>query len=335
MSAEPIQPTTIQALLDPVPKAYALLAGLQLDLFTALQDGPRRMDELARVVGGDSRRLSALLYFLVEAGLLMVSDGYFANTPEADRYLVRGRPDSFATGVDFWTDLWSAYATIAASIRAGHALAAHDYPAMAPSELARFYRATTRETYLKGEWLARNFDFSTCRSPADVGGGAGGVAVAISERHPQVQATVVDLPSAVPLTEQLIREAGAAGRVQVLAADLRAGPIPGAYDAAVLSHVVQLFPPEEAGMVLRHVAASLAPGGTLFLFGFVIADDRSGPPGAWWFDFAAIGYYELGRSHTETQYRTWLEDAGFGEIEVRWDQPPEAGPTLIVARKRR
>jgi hypothetical protein len=65
VATEEIQPTTINAIQGMVPKAYALLAGMQFDLFTALQDGPLSVDELARTVGGDRRRLSALLYYLV------------------------------------------------------------------------------------------------------------------------------------------------------------------------------------------------------------------------------------------------------------------------------
>src|SRR5262249_29263870 len=108
IATETIQPTTIQNLQGMLHKAYAYLAGAQLDVSTALADGPLTVEEVARAIGCDPRRLSGLLSYLVPAGLLTVADGRFANTPEADRFLVRGRPGCLLGGTALTADIWAA-----------------------------------------------------------------------------------------------------------------------------------------------------------------------------------------------------------------------------------
>lgn len=331
MASDQVQPTTIDAITGAVSKAYALLAGLQLDLFTALRDGPLTARELAPVVGGEPRRLAALLSYLVAAGLLTVSDGRFANTPEADRYLVRGRPGSRTDSTVMTSQIWSAYARTAESIRASHALANHDYATMAPEEVENVYRFIDRDARASGTWLADAFDFATCRTLLDAAGGSGGLAVSLTERYPLLRATVADLPSAVPVTERFLREAGAHERVRALGVDLLEQPPAGTYDAAVLAKCLRLFDPEDARRVVRHVGAAVRPGGTLYVLEVGLEDTRLGPESGLWFDFLSISFYEHGHAHTESEYRAWLEQAGFGEVEVRWGPP---GPDLaVIGRK--
>ena len=82
------RPDTIQALRWGVDAAFAMLAGLQLDVFTPLQGGPLTPAQLAEAIGVGPVRLRLLLYALVAAGLLTEQDGRFANTPEAQHFLV-------------------------------------------------------------------------------------------------------------------------------------------------------------------------------------------------------------------------------------------------------
>ena len=88
------RPDTIQALRWGADAAFAMLAGLQLDIFTPLQGGPLTPMQLAEAIGVGPARLRLLLYALVAAGLLTEQDGRFANTPEAQHFLVQGTPTS-------------------------------------------------------------------------------------------------------------------------------------------------------------------------------------------------------------------------------------------------
>jgi Dimerisation domain len=84
-----------------------MLAGMQLDLFTPLKNGPLLATEIAAVVGVDPQRLEVLLYSLVRAALLTVNSGRFGNAPEADAFLVRGCPGYLGGSHELYSDLWS------------------------------------------------------------------------------------------------------------------------------------------------------------------------------------------------------------------------------------
>ena len=75
-----------------VEPALALLAGMQLGVFTALGEGQLSAKEVATEINCDAGRLSRLLYALAHVGLLEVTDGRFGNGAEAAEVLVAGKP---------------------------------------------------------------------------------------------------------------------------------------------------------------------------------------------------------------------------------------------------
>lgn len=86
-----IEPKTIVRHAYGVYPSMAMLAGMQLDVFTPLKDGPMSGARLAEALDVSQEKLRPLLYALVNAELLRIEDDQFANTPEGDLYLVRGR----------------------------------------------------------------------------------------------------------------------------------------------------------------------------------------------------------------------------------------------------
>jgi hypothetical protein len=127
------EPVILDRVEDMVHRAMSILAGMQLDLFTPLKDGPLSANQIAESMGVWTTRLCPLLYALVVVGLLTVDDGFFANTAEADYDLVQGRPSYRGHGHKFYSDIWSAE-----SIRTGKPQAEHDYANMREDQLEEF-----------------------------------------------------------------------------------------------------------------------------------------------------------------------------------------------------
>ena len=86
-----IEPKTIFRHAYGVYPSMAMLAGMQLDVFSPLRDGPMSGARLAEALDVPQEKLRPLLYALVNAELLRIEGDRFANTSEGDRYLVRGR----------------------------------------------------------------------------------------------------------------------------------------------------------------------------------------------------------------------------------------------------
>src|SRR5262249_43655110 len=134
-----IMPATILRHAYGIYRSAAMLAGMQLDLFTPLKNGPMSAATLANALSLQSEKLRPLLYALVDAELLtLVEDDHFANTPEAEVYLVRDHDMYLGSAHELYSDLWTAALAAGQSIRAGRPKAKHDFTAMSDEELGAF-----------------------------------------------------------------------------------------------------------------------------------------------------------------------------------------------------
>ena len=313
--SSPPQPTTIQKLATVVYPSFAMLAGMQLDLFTPLKDGPMTAAELANALGVKAEKLSPLLYALVSAALLTVDGDDFANTPEADHYLVQGKPTYMGGRHGIFSQRWHAVMKTAVSIQTGEPQAPLDFAEDQPDELEAFFRRYHTETLPRGRELVQRFDLSSAQTLVDIGGGSGGLAIAITEALPHIQATVVDLPTVTPITQRFVDEAGATDRVHVLAANVVNETLPETFDVAVLSSFIQVLTPEEACRALTHVFQALNPGGTVYIRGQVLDNSRVSPSEIVALSLFFINAFRKGAAYTEQEYTDWLTEAGFVDVE--------------------
>ncbi|MEM7114553.1 MAG: methyltransferase dimerization domain-containing protein, partial [Chloroflexota bacterium] len=119
------KPITIRQLTSAVHPSFAFLAGCQLDLFTPLSEGALTAVQLADTLNLSATKLQPLLYALVAAGLLTVENGRFANTIEAEQYLVRGKRTYMGGMHELLAPMWTAELQTAVSVRTGQPAARH------------------------------------------------------------------------------------------------------------------------------------------------------------------------------------------------------------------
>jgi len=113
------KPETVSKLRFAVDAGFAMLSGMQLDLFTPLKARPMTAEELAAALGVSPARLRLLLYVLVAAELLTEKDGRFSNTDEANQYLVKGEPSYMGNRHAAIAMRWRQNFGTAESIRSG------------------------------------------------------------------------------------------------------------------------------------------------------------------------------------------------------------------------
>ncbi len=318
-------PQRIEALRSAVYPSFALLAGMQLDLFTALADGPLSAIQLAAVTDTDASRLRVLLYALVNAGLLTVEGECFANTEESADYLVRGREGSMLERHHLWSELWQALGHTADSIRDGRPHARKDFASMPASESRSFFSGLHPNAMADGREFASWFDAAD--SPVvDVAGGSGGFAIGLTEALPQLEVTVVDLPAVTPHTRYFIEQADAAGRISVVAADVVEGSLQGDFGAAILRNFIQVLAPDQIVRALASVWTGLRPEAVIYISGHILDNSRQSPVDTVAFNLVFVNIYEAGQAYTEMEYRHWLSEAGFVDIE-------RLGEDLMRARR--
>ena len=311
--------------------SFAMLAGMELGVFTPLREGPMTAEQIAGALDVGVTKLKPLLYALVVAELLTTDGDRFFNTPEASHYLAQGSP-AYMSGRDgFFRERWSEVLQTTATIRSGAPQAKHDFSTMPPEEAEAFFRGLHWRAASVGRELAARYDLSQHRSLVDVGGGSGGLAIAIADAYPHIQATVVDLPTVTPLTQRYVEEAGATGRVQVMTADVVNGPLAGSYDVAVMRALIQVISAGAARRALLNVGKAINPGGTLYIVSTGLLDNsRLSPPEAVAFNLVFLNIYDHGQAYTEQEHRDWLAEAGFEGFE-RLNLPDAS--ILMIAHK--
>jgi SAM-dependent methyltransferase len=330
-STMPATPETLLRYRSAAYAPFALLAASQLDLFTALRDGPRSATQLAEGIGAGPDKLSLLLYALLHAGLLEKKGDDFANTAESQHFLARGGPGFVG---DWWKldqDFWHAAMKTAATLRAGKPQALHDFANMSEAEMADFFGGLHGFALSTGRFLADRPEFANFTTLIDVGGGSGGVPIAACQAHPELRATIVELPRVLPIAINAIAAAGLSDRIEVIEADIVAASPPGRYDAAVMRALIQVMGREEAARAIANIRPALRPGGWLYILSHIVDDTRVAPATAVGFNLVFLNIYNAGEAYSEGEYRAWLADGGFADVTIAYGVVP-GGMSLVSAR---
>lgn len=164
----------------------------------------------------------------------------------------------------------------------------------------------------------------------DVGGGHGLYAMELCRRHPELSATVFDLPGAVETLEDDVPEP-LADRVDTRAGDYLHDDLGDGDDLALVFNVVHAHAPEENVALFERVAETLAPGGRI-----VVLDQWEGsgrtPVGRASLRFVALTYLTtLGAAvYAHEEVAGWLSEAGFSDVRRR-SVGPLSGLAVVEA----
>jgi hypothetical protein len=326
------QPDTVDKLRFAADAALAMLAGMQLDVFTPLQAGPKTAEEIAHAIGVGPARLRLLLYSLVTAELLTEQNGRFSNTPEANQFLVKGAPSYMGNRHATFSAQWVYKLKTAESIRTGVPQAKLDFSNSPRAEVEAFLRRINVRAVMSARALLKRYDFTTIKTLADIGSGCAGIALTMTKACSHMQATAIDLPLVAPIAQKVIEEEGMSDRVKVMAADVLSGPLPGLYEVAVLRNLLQVLSLKDASLAVKNIGAAIKPGGMIYIVAQILDDCRTSPLEAVGFNLNFINLFDAGESYTEQEHRSWLSDAGFVDIERANFLLPD-GEGVMTARK--
>ena len=107
---------------------------------------------------------------------------------------MKGGPSCVVDIHELLSTMWNAALKTAESIRTGVPQAKLNYSEMSQDDLRHFFCGEHPYAVEYGRDLVERYDFSSYSTLLDVGGGSGGLAIAVTENCPHIQATVVDLP---------------------------------------------------------------------------------------------------------------------------------------------
>src|ERR687890_2284387 len=181
---EPSPRDTLLQLTNAFRASQALYVAATLGVADLLEDGPRRVDELAQTTGTHAPTLYRLLRALASVGVFAEEpDGQFGSTPLAE-YLKTNAPRSLRAWVmqSGQQYLWTSWGHLLHSVRNGepaipelYGTTAWEYRQAHPAEDAVFNAAMTALSAGVGAGILPNYAFSGMGVPMGGGGGARGL----------------------------------------------------------------------------------------------------------------------------------------------------------------
>ena len=177
----------------------------ELDVASALEDGPRTYTDLARAVAADERSLRRVMRLLVSIGVFAEPEpGTFALTPVSD-LLRSDHPNSMRDLAVVLTaeSHWQPWGRFADTVRSGESGPQHAFGTDIFSwfqndeneaEWQLFNAAMTSFSSATSSAVVESYDFSKFRRIVDIGGGHGFFLKAALSGAPEARGVLFDLP---------------------------------------------------------------------------------------------------------------------------------------------
>ncbi|MEA2373749.1 MAG: hypothetical protein QOD53_212 [Thermoleophilaceae bacterium] len=295
--------------------ARAVMAAIELGVLDSLAEEPAGTAQLAERLGLDPVGVEALSSALISLGYLERDGERLRVSAGAARLAVRGSPESVATFAggfarQHWDSLGGLEDALRGSPPAWHARGPDD-PLWEP-----YIRGLFELSRDEHDANAALVDVPQPQRLLDLAGGHGAFAMAMCRRHPELEATVLELPGAARVGARIVAEHGFADRVSFREGDLFEADLGAGHDVVSAFNLLHHLAPERVLELFRRARAALRPGGCL-----VVGDTDRPAPGQ---DVSQVGaltglaFYAESRSRTYAlpEIDGWLREAGFDRVAV-------------------
>ncbi|MGA2622232.1 MAG: methyltransferase [Bacteroidota bacterium] len=327
---ESLSPNIIREIAYRFQSSRILLTAFELGVFTELGNRKRSSSEVARALKTDPRATDRLMNALCAMKMLVKKNGRFQNTPVASRFLVKGKPE-FTSGLMHTVHLWDTWTTLTAAVRKGTSVAVRpEINSRGDTWLTAFIAAMHDRAAKQAPAVVAQMDLSSVSRVLDVGSGSGAFAMAFVKAKEGITATVFDLPNVLPLTKRYVRQAKLSGKVELQAGDYLMDDLGRGFDIVFLSAIVHSNSESENRKLIKKCARALNPNGRVVVQDFIMDDDRTAPLHGAFFALNMLVGTGSGDTYTESEVRSWMEEAGLSKIVRR---ETAFGVTQIIGKK--
>jgi ubiquinone/menaquinone biosynthesis C-methylase UbiE len=331
--AEAVNPFRFVEDLYNAGNTYALIAAVELDVFTVIAQGHKTATEIARAIQVPQRGLERLLDAVVGLGYLTKKGSQYGLTPLSDTFLVRGRDSYMGDERSVCPVTIPGWAQLADVIRTGKPVVTVDAQ-QGREFFPQLVRAIFPGCYYAARALVRRLpqaQLKRIHHVLDVAAGSAAWSLPFAQALPNVRVTAVDYPEVTPVAREFAQKFGVADRYDYLEGDLRQLDFgQKAYDMVILGHIIHSEGAEWGKNLIQKSHRALKPGGTLAIAEAVPNDNRTGPLFPLLFALNMILLTSEGDVFTMAQYRRWLNQTGF--TNIRAVDIPHPSPFILATR---
>ena len=243
----------------------SIYVAVKLGIPDLLADGPKAIDELARLTKSHAPSLLRVLRLLSALSLFVRhGEGAFGLAPAGQRFRtdVPGSLRNMTLMTDFVGGL-RAYDHLLDAVREGksafelaYGMEVFEFLSGRPETVAVFNAGMTERTAMLAPTVASSYDFAGAELVIDIGGNQGTMIAAILAANPGMNGIVFDLPEIVAGADARLTAAGVADRCEARAGDFFK-TIPAGGDYYLLANVLHDWDDEHAEMILRNCVLAM------------------------------------------------------------------------------
>ncbi len=315
--------------------AKMLMVATDLGVFDHLEE-PATPTAVAARVKANSRAVDILLHGLTVIGILRKEGDRFQNGELVSRYLVQGKEDYRGAIIRHLHHTWWVWNELGQTLATGKA---------PPRKSEQWLE---KNPWAEEEWMrdfiwgmhavardlapqvAEKLNLSGVRRLLDLGGGPGTYAICFVQAHPELEATVFDLPGPCRIARENIARHGLSHRIDILAGNFLEDDIGKDYDFIWVSQILHSHDEAQCQLIIQKCFEALASGGRLAIQDFFLNDDGLTPPEAALFAVHMLAVTPGGRAYKHREVREWLEAAGLSQIQHLETSPQTS---VVMGRK--
>jgi SAM-dependent methyltransferase len=313
-------------------RTAALKSGIDLDLFTAIDEGTTTASGLAARVGAAERGVRILCDYLVTIDLLTKSGSDYALTAESAAFLSRRSPAYMGTVARFLTlpFIENNFDNLTDSVRRGGVTPDASTVSAENPIWIEFAKSMVPMAVPAASAIAEILSVATMGPirVLDVAAGHGLYGIALAQRNPNAEVVAADWGPVLAVAREHAQQAGVVERFRTLEGDAFTTDFGGPYDVALVTNFLHHFDPPTCTAFMAKVRAALKPGGRIGVLEFVPNDDRVSPGVPARFSLTMLAGTPGGDAYTLPELAGMLEQAGFSGATAHSMPTPQL---LIVA----
>jgi O-methyltransferase len=286
--------------------------------------GPKSVSDLAQATGTHAPSLYRLLRATATLGIFQeIANQVFAQTP-LSAFLCTDHPNSLryvalyllsSAQVVAWSDL-------AYSVQTGKPAFEHQsgtnfwqFLHTHPDEHTIFNKAMSNSQAITYDAILQEYDFSSIRSLADIGGGYGQFVMKALKRYPSMQAIIFDQPSVIEEARRFIAQSEYSERCQLQGGDFFCA-VPSGMHAYFFQSVFFNWDDERYSAILRSCRQAMSTQSKILIAEPLVACTNTGFVQAF-SDLQMLAILPEGaRVRSVEEHQILCAEAGFRSIQV-------------------
>jgi 2-polyprenyl-3-methyl-5-hydroxy-6-metoxy-1,4-benzoquinol methylase len=327
-------PETVFDALWGYQRTAALKSAIDLEIFTAIDEGARTAPSIAKSSGASERGVRILCDYLTIMGLLRKSASSYELTPESAAFLSKRSPAYLGTTANFLTlpELKNNFDQLTDTVRRGGVSAHGNTVADENPIWVEFARAMVPMAIPSAHAIADLVAIASAGPVRvlDIAAGHGMFGITLAERNSRAEVVAVDWAPVLTVARESARTHGVADRYRTLAGDAFKVDFGTGYDLALVTNFLHHFDESTCTKFLQKVHGALKADGRVVVLEFVPNPDRISPPVAAGFSLTMLAGTPSGDAYTFAELERQLDAAGFKNVVAH---PLPSPQTLLVAHK--